>query len=231
MDAAPKRPLLLGHRGCRGPHPENTFAAFEYALANGCDGFEFDVRTTADQYLVLIHNPKYLGRKVASTPYSLLNERRTRPRRDDPSDPLAYLDEMLERFASRAWLDIELKVTGLELRVLNLIRKNPPRGFVISSFLPGVIENCYRIDPSIQLGLICKYKSEMKPWVGLPITHLMPHSRLVDRESVRVLHAAGKKVITWTVNEENEMQRVSRCGVDGVISDDPEKLRRVLGSR
>ena len=105
MDPVRHRPLLLGHRGCRGPHPENTFAAFEYALANGCDGFEFDVRSTADQYLVLIHDPKHLGKNVAAVNYSVLNERRRRPRRDVPSDPVAYLDEMLERFASRAWLD------------------------------------------------------------------------------------------------------------------------------
>ena len=224
------RPLLLGHRGCRGPHPENTFAAFEYALANGCEGFEFDVRTTADDYLVLIHDPKHDGNEVARFTYAGLNDRRKRPRLDSPSDPIAYLDEMLARFASRAWLDIELKVTGVEPKVLRMLRKHPPaKGFVISSFLPGVIRNCYALDPKIPLGLIFKYRSEMKMWRDLPLTHVMPHHEMVSRESVTMFHEAGKKVVTWTVNDEREMLRVAEAGVDGIISDDPQLLSSTLG--
>ncbi len=230
MEPLPGRPLLLGHRGCRGAHPENTFAAFEYALASGCDGFEFDVRTTADQYLVLVHDPKHAGRKVADHSYAVLHERRRRFRREVPSDPLAYLDEMLERFASEAWLDIELKVTGIEQRVVEMLQRYRPRGFVISSFLPGVITNCHAIDPKLPLGLICKYKSEVRPADWLPITHLMPHHRLVTAELVKRFHDEGRKVMTWTVNDPQEMRRVAECGVDGVISDDPVLLAKVLGS-
>jgi len=227
----PTRPLLLGHRGCRGPHPENTFAAFEYALANGCDGFEFHVRSTADQRLVLIHDPKLRGREVASHTYTGLHERRRWPRRDVPADPLAYLEQMLEHFAPRAWLDIELKVTGIESRVLDLLKRFPPKhGYVISSFLPGVAENCHAIDPSQPLGLIFKYKSEMKPWSRLPITHVMPHHSLVDRELVQLFKDAGKKIMPWTVNDAWEMMRLMELGVDAIISDDPVLLRRaVLG--
>ena len=214
--------MLLGHRGCRGPHPENTFAAFEYALANGCEGFEFDVRVTADDYLVLIHDTKHDGNEVAHFTYAGLNERRKRPRLDSPSDPIAYLDEMLERFASRAWLDIELKVTGIEQRVVNVLRKRPPKnGFVISSFLPGVIRNCHALDPTLPLGLIFKYRSEMRKWRELPITFVMPHYRLVSERSVGMFHAAGKKVVTWTVNDVDRMRRVAAAGVDAIISDDP----------
>jgi glycerophosphoryl diester phosphodiesterase len=219
------RPMLLGHRGCRGPQPENTFAAFEYALANGCEGFEFDVRATADEYLVLVHDPKHDGNEVAHFTYAGLNDRRKRPRLDSPSDPIAYLDEMLERFASRAWLDIELKVTGIEQRVVNLLRKHrPTKGFVISSFLHGVIRNCHAIDSTLPLGLIFKYRSEMKKWRELPITYVMPHSRMVSERSVAMFHAAGKKVVSWTVNDVDEMRRVAAAGVDAIISDDPRLL-------
>lgn len=229
MSSLAKRPLLIGHRGCRGAHPENTFAAFEYALASGCDGFEFDVRATSDDYLVLIHDPKLEGRRVASNPITKLVERRSRPRRDFPSDPIAYLDEMLELFASRAWLDVELKVTGIERRVVDLLRQHPPgKGFVISSFLPGVIENCHALDATLKLGLIFKYRSEMEPAARLPLTHVMPHHRLVTKDLVERFHGRGIEVVTWTVNDEREMRRVAEAGVDGIISDDPQKLVKVL---
>jgi len=223
------RPLLLGHRGCRGPHPENTFAAFEYALANGCDGFEFDVRVTADDYLVLIHDPKHDGNEVAHFTYAGLNDRRKRPRKDSPSDPIAYLDEMLVRFAPRAWLDIELKVTGIEQRVIAALRKHPPQhGFVISSFLPGVIRNCAALDDTLPLGLIFKYRSEMKMWRELPITHVMPHHSMVNEKSVRMFHEAGKQVVTWTVNDVEEMRRAASAGVDAIISDDTKLLSNLF---
>jgi glycerophosphoryl diester phosphodiesterase len=230
VDSTPThRPLLLGHRGCRGPHPENTFVAFEYALASGCQGFEFDVRATADDYLVLIHDRKDEGNEVAHFTYAGLNERRRRPRADSPSDPIAYLDEMLERFACRAWLDIELKVTGIEQRVLSVLRKHPPKlGYVVSSFLPGVIRNVHSLDATIPLGLIFKYKSEMAMWKDLPLTHLMPHHRMVSDALVNTFHRAGKRVVTWTVNDEHEMQRVAAAGVDAIISDDPVLLSRTF---
>ena len=57
------RPLLLGHRGARALKsiPENTIASFDRALADGCDGFEFDVRLTADEEPVVCHDPKVGG--------------------------------------------------------------------------------------------------------------------------------------------------------------------------
>jgi glycerophosphoryl diester phosphodiesterase len=62
-DGAITRPLLLGHRGARGIRsiPENTIASFDRALADGCDGFEFDVRLTADGEAVICHDPVFRG--------------------------------------------------------------------------------------------------------------------------------------------------------------------------
>jgi glycerophosphoryl diester phosphodiesterase len=50
-------PLLLGHRGARHYAPENTLDAFDLALAHGCDGFEFDVRMSADHHPIIVHDP------------------------------------------------------------------------------------------------------------------------------------------------------------------------------
>ena len=59
MNSANSRLLRLGHRGARAltSIPENTLASFDRALADGCDGFEFDVRLTADGEAVVCHDP------------------------------------------------------------------------------------------------------------------------------------------------------------------------------
>jgi len=67
-----RRPLLLGHRGARRKAPENTLTAFDLALAHGCDGFEFDVRCTADRYFVLCHDLQIADLPVAQTAYSAI---------------------------------------------------------------------------------------------------------------------------------------------------------------
>src|SRR3954469_10348572 len=70
------RALLLGHRGCRGAFPENTIAAFDHALASGCDGFEFDVRLTSDGKPIVCHDARLHGSAVISATYNHLLDQR-----------------------------------------------------------------------------------------------------------------------------------------------------------
>src|SRR5580700_4772846 len=95
-------PLLLGHRGARSstPVPENTPASFDLALEHGCDGFEFDVRLSGCGCSVICHDAKLNGVNVYQATADQLQ--------------LTRLDDVLERYSQRAFLDIELKVPGLE---------------------------------------------------------------------------------------------------------------------
>src|ERR1700730_5639228 len=98
----PNRPLLLGHRGARAEKSilENTLASFDLALAQGCDGFEFDVRLTADGQAVVCHDATTQHLKIADSSANKL--------------ALPLLLEVLTRYQRTAFLDIELKVSGLE---------------------------------------------------------------------------------------------------------------------
>src|SRR6202051_4706871 len=120
------KPILLGHRGARAVRqiPENTLASFELCLQHGCDGFEFDVRLSADGQAVICHDATVGGMVIANTASETL--------------PLPTLEDVLRQFAQRAFLDIELKVAGLEPQMLAELRKYPPpKGYMVSSFLPA----------------------------------------------------------------------------------------------
>lgn len=233
-------PLLLGHRGARLPNlPENTFAAFDLCLAAGCDGFEFDVRLTADSRLIVCHNSKLCAREVAQTTFEGLSkawQQKIVPRfaREFPTGAeigVSTLEGVLERYAKRAFLDIELKTPGLESATLNALRQHPPqRGYVVSSFLPEVLRALHQLDPAVPLGLICEKPRQLVLWRELPVAFVIPNTRLITRELIQELQAATKKVIVWTVNRERDLQRFASFGVDGLVCDDPQLLRYAFGN-
>lgn len=225
----PSRPLLLGHRGARALRrlaapgksssipAENTLAAFDYALANGCDGFEFDVRYTRDLRSVLCHDPTYNRKQLALTDYARLERR--------PGTNLPCLEEVLKRFAATAYLDIELKVRSNEEAVVAAIHATPPqRGYIVSSFLPEVLLRVHEIDASIPLGYICQQPEESKLWTELPIAAFVPHYSLVSQQLVDQIHARGLQMLAWTINRKRELLRLADWGIDGLISDNPKLL-------
>lgn len=218
MPAMP-RPLLLGHRGARVTRtiPENTFVSFDLALAHGCDGFEFDVRRTADGRALICHDPEIRDIEIA------------RAGRGDLAD-LPVLDQVLERYQASAFLDIELKVAGLEHAILQSLRTHPPqRGCVISSFLPEVLQSLRALDQSLPLGVLCETHSQLAAWPGHPAQYVLPHYTLIDIDLIQQLRAGKRKVIAWTVNRRQDMLRFQEMGVDGIISDDTEMLAGLRG--
>jgi glycerophosphoryl diester phosphodiesterase len=210
-------PLLLGHRGARAVRSlrENTLESFDRALADGCDGFEFDVRLTADGEAIVCHDSKADGIEIDRASAKEVSQ-------------LPRLRDVLQRYRD-SFLDIELKVKGLERITLDLfLRHKPRRGFVVSSFIPGVLKSLHAEDATVPLGLICEFENQLRLWSEVPVQYVIPEQKLVGAELVRKIKGAGKKVFVWTVNDAEEMRRFREFGVDGIISDDTELLRWTL---
>jgi len=140
----PNLPLLLGHRGTgfSALVAENSFAAFDTALEHGCDGFEFDVRATGCGRALVCHDATARGITVA------------RAEADELTD-LPMLEDVLQRYGPRAFLDIELKVAGIETKVLTALRECPPEhGFVASSFIADVVLDLQLRSATIPTGIL-----------------------------------------------------------------------------
>jgi glycerophosphoryl diester phosphodiesterase len=220
MNLPRPRPLLLGHRGARALKsiPENTPASFDQALADGCDGFEFDVRLTADGTPVVCHDPQTGSIEIARASAQQLAA-------------LPLLQDVLARYQQRAFLDIELKVSRLEgITVALLQERSPSHGFVVSSFLPEVLQAVHAEDSGIPLGLICETSAQLRVWERLPVEYVIPHYTLVDEPLIRQFRNAGRKILAWTVNSPRDMQRLADSGVDGIISDNTSLLCRTLSA-
>jgi glycerophosphoryl diester phosphodiesterase len=203
---------------------ENSLAAFEYALAHGCDGFEFDVRHALDGRNVLWHNPDCNGLAIADANLPELSERH--------GSLLPCLEDVLRQFGSRAYLDVELKVAGGEESVVAALRASPPqKGFTVSSFLPEVILRLHDLASDLPLGFICDSVEAMPLWRELPINVFLPRYRLVQPVLIADAHRRGLKVMSWTVNHASRTRKLAEWGIDGLISDDPAGLYQMFHSQ
>ena len=207
------RPLLLGHRGARAFRhiPENTLPSFELCLQHGCDGFEFDVRLSGDGQAVICHDATSGGIRIEDSTSKTLC--------------LPTLKQVLEQFAALAFLDIELKVAGLERQALSALGKHPPQmGYVISSFLPTLLTAIHDFDPSVPLGYLCETRDQLRGWRQFPADWIVPRCDLVSQELIHQIHDAGKKAMIWTVNGAASMKEFAEWGVDAIISDQTQLL-------
>jgi len=228
------RPLLLGHRGARKYAPENTLAAFESAMDDGCDGFEFDVRMTADGQAVVCHDPKFCGAGVARATHQKLFEAASKRGKE-----ISVLGEVL-RFGEKAYLNVELKVVGAEEILIELLQKYPAeKGLVVSSFLPKVITRLVELKADFPLGLIYENQRQLAKWKDLPVQAVMLHRGLVSRKLIDELRSTtplkpkeglngAPEIFVWTVNSAREMKKFADLGVDGIISDDTKLLVKTL---
>lgn len=217
------RPLLLGHRGTTISAPENTFEAFDRALADGCDGIEFDVRVTCDSHAIICHDPSYAHREIASSSLSSLQRLGAR---------FPSLSDVIRTYGPRCFLYIELKVCGAESELISVIGERPPaHGYVVASFHPEVLLGVHDLAPDITLGLICGTKRQLHKCSDLPIDYILLKHSLATAAHVSTLRAAGKRVFVWTVNKEKHMRALAQLGVDGILSDDTSLLARTLSGK
>jgi glycerophosphoryl diester phosphodiesterase len=208
------RPLLLGHRGARKYAAENSMAAFDLALEHGCDGFEFDVRYTRDARCVICHDALHRRRRIVSRTFAQLN--------------LPDAEEVIGKYGSRAFLDVELKARGDAGAILRALADARAKKYIVSSFLPEVLHHVASEDRDVPLGLICETFRQLRRWPELPIRTLIMNWRLVDKSLIDELHSAQLQVFIWTVNKRREIERLRDLGVDAIISDDTRLLAETM---
>ena len=84
------------------------------------------------------------------------------------------------------------------------------------------------MDGSLVLGTLSQTRWQLRRWERMPVQYVVPQYRLLSRRLVEEVHAAGKLVVTWTVNEPAQMLRAAELGVDGIISDDTKLLVKTV---
>ena len=222
-----RRVLRIGHRGACGHAPENTLASIERAIAIRCAFTEVDIRRTSDDELVLLHDERVdrttngRGRVSELT----LPDIRKLDAGDGRSPPT--LEDVLKSASGRIGLILELKNRGLAYDVCATVRASGfDRPVIYASFLREELQHVRRVDFAAQTMILLTRRptNPVAAAVGLHATHVGLHLDTVTKPLVIALHSERLMVFAYTANQPAEISKMIALGVDGIISDFPDRI-------
>ncbi len=235
-------PWVIAHRGASGHAPENTFAAFQRAVELGGTFIETDLHVTRDGRFVAIHDETV--ERTTNGSGDVRNFRLDELREVDAGmwfdrtfmgERIPTLEEVLEFSREHdVVFYLELKyaaVWGMDHALVAALQKaqSAPRTIVIS-FDPATLTPLRRLDPSIMTGLLVE---DAKPdciqsAIDLGARQLCPKVSSVTPELVEKAHRSDLQVVTWTANTLADMRAMMAAGVDGIMTDFPDRLRALI---
>jgi len=229
--------INYAHRGASAYAPENTMAAFRMGVAMGANGIETDIRRTRDGVPVLFHDESLLrltgiDRKIADLTWAELSTIRIASQDGTVTDTVPRLAEFLEYVKDLpVALALEIKAEGMEAAVRQAIdRYGVADRCVVTAFEIGYLCRIKELDPTAKIGLLTREVNGvvLASLKEIGAEQICPKADLVTPELVRDLHNEGFSVRAWGVRDEAVMEKVLRCGVDGMTVNFPDKLRALL---
>jgi glycerophosphoryl diester phosphodiesterase len=240
-----RKPWIIAHRGASGHGPENTLAAFERAVQLGAGFIETDLHLTRDARFVAIHDStvdRTTNGHGAVHDFTLADLRQFDAGqwfdRQFSGQRIPTLEEILDFSCKNDvvfYFEIKYDAAwGMHHALAAALSGsgNSARSIVIS-FDPATLLSLRRLDPSIMLGLLSENSKQnlVKAAVDCGARQICPRFDLVTPQLVSEAHRADLHVVTWTVNEREKMRAAIDAGVDGIMTDLPDRLRALLEDR
>jgi glycerophosphoryl diester phosphodiesterase len=259
LERLPTRPLVIAHQGGDGLWPSNTIRAFEGAANLGVDVLEMDIHMTADGVIVVMHDATVDrttdGRgEIRAMTFAELqaldagfdwtpDEGATYPFRGQ-GITVPALETILLAFPDLP-LNIEIKQAepSMAQPFCDLLREHGrTQDVLVPSFSAEVMREFRQACPDVATVMA---EDEVRPLFILSTIYLSelysPAAQAVQvpesRGGIHVLtpafvagaHQRGLEIHAWTVNEVDDMERILALGVDGIITDYPDRLLELLG--
>ena len=228
------RPLVIAHRGASGYGLENSLDAFRKAVEMKADMIELDVFTLKDGAVVCFHDgglARLTGVEGKIVDYTLpeLNQLTLSDGSRIPllSDALRVMDKQLR-------LNVEFKGPGTAEPTYRIIQKFirdegwKLADFHISSFRHDELRRMRELDARIEIGILPNGSpvEALKVAKELGAYSINANQGSLTEETVAAIHGAGLKLFAWTVNDRAEIRRLLDLGIDGFITNYPDRVQR-----
>ncbi len=245
LDLLP-RPVVIAHRGASMHAPENTLSAFQLALAQDADSFEFDVQLSSDKSVIVIHdstldrttNGSGLVKDHSLVVLKTLNAGQAYGPAF-PDDKIPTLEEVFDKFRASTLYNIELKNSmtpfdDLPAIVASIIKNSGLLDQVlVSSFNPVALHKIEKLLPDVKKGLLLhgSLSVELFSYVSLyPFEYQTAHLSFsaLNFRRIKSFQSKGKLVFSYTLNHPRDIQSALDLGIDGFFTDDPALARQTL---
>lgn len=229
---------IIAHRAGPPPAPENTMAALELAIRQGAHITEIDVMRTADGTVVVFHDRDMMRmardpRRIEDVNYSDIRSLVQIPESGFPPAEcrMATLEEMLLRGKDRINFMIELKYYNfdplLAESVVSVVQQTGMQEQVsIASLQVDPILNMARIGSDVRTGYISAIS--IGNVVRLPVDYIAVQHQQISGNLIKTARERNILVYAWTVNQPGRIAEMVNLGVDGIITDAPERARLVI---
>jgi len=226
-----KNPLVIGHRGAMGHEPENSMVSIQKAMDLGVDMIEIDVFNIKSGETVVFHDENVERLTNGGGLLEEYNFYDMRQLQLEGGHRIPVLQDVLKLINNKVRLNIELKGLGTVNRVDFItnfyIEKRgwTVDNFVISSFKWDELRKMRELNKDMPIAIL----TEGDPLEAIPIAKelnaeaINPYFEKLTQENVNAIQEAGFKVYTWTVNEDQDIIKMKRFGVDGIITNYPER--------
>jgi glycerophosphoryl diester phosphodiesterase len=233
-----KQVVACAHRGASGTHPENTIPAFAAAVALGCEMVEFDIRATTDGALVLLHDSAVDRTTDGSGQIWDLSLAEVRQLDASASCEeyagiqIPTLAEVLDFLPRAMELNIHVypgPADGASI-VERVCREIRTRDLYATAFIAGadeVMELVIQLDVKVRrclLGSQGRADTYVQLASAMGCSNSQPLHRITTSEFCDQAHRLGLFVHPFYADDETEMMRLIECGVDGILTNYPERL-------
>jgi glycerophosphoryl diester phosphodiesterase len=230
--------LVIAHRGASGNAPENTLAAFRKAIALGASFIETDLQLSRDARFVAIHDAtvsRTTNGQGAVHDMTLADLRKLDAGSwfgsEFAGERIPTLEEILE-FSKKNDVVFYLEIKpggswGGEHALIGSLRESGeiPRTVVIS-FDPSIVLSLRKIEPTLMTGLLYdgQIENPLDKAVAIGARQLVVRGDLVTAALISEARKKDLQVVCWTVNHPAHMRLLAAAGVDGIMSDYPDRL-------
>lgn len=235
-----QKPLVTAHRGDSERAPENTMAAFLSALEAGADMVELDVQQLADGSIIIMHDSNFkrtagIDLNVWEADLSTVKEMDAGSwfSEEFAGEKIPTLEEVID-FAkeNELRLNIELKSSGHEISLVESVveiikQKHFEDQCILTSLQYSLLKQVKELDESLMTGYVLSVA--YGPFYDMEDIDLFSiRSDFVTPAMVRAIHNRGKRVLVWTVNDEDRMEKLREWRVDNIITDNTVLARSIV---
>jgi glycerophosphoryl diester phosphodiesterase len=240
-----RKPLNIAHRGASGEAPENTLAAFQLALEQGCDALELDIHLSLDGKLMVCHDSTVDRTTNASGRIVDIDASQLRTydagiwfNKKYKGQQIPFLAEVFERIPQNIIVNVEIKMipeyeNKIEQKLVELlIEKDRLSNVVISSFDHSCLVRLMKIEPRAKIGLLYQHKLinpvEYAALLNVPVFSLHPHYKSINENDLIKAQSSGISVYPWTVDHIKDMRKLIKKGVAGIITNYPIRMNAIV---